>query len=179
MHSFVFVVSALQSQSRSWLDQVLQFLYQLQWPEWEDFRNWVEIHPDAVILAGVLLGLICLVLGLGWWVGRRRAPLAIQPFVEPKVSVLPDFEKQLGVSREDLAEVGLPLLTPEREEADLPVRALRMTSLEALSTEHLMVVARYCVWKGDAESAREVIALVMTRGDAQQRHAALALLEGR
>ncbi len=161
------------------MDQIIQFLYQLQWPEWEDFRIWAEIHPDAVILIGVLLGLICFVLGVGWWVGRKRAPLAAQPFIEPKVSELPDFEKQIGVSREDLAEVGLPLLIPETGVADHSVRVLPMASLEELSIEHLMVVARYCAWKGDAEGARDAVALVVTRGDEQQRRAALAVLEGR
>ncbi len=164
-----------ETAAQSWLDQALQFLSQLQWPTLEDAQIWSEIHPDAVLLGGIFLGLICLVFGVGWWVGR--IPVAPQSIGEPKVAELPDLELRLGISREDLAEVGLPLLTSPRVPESVPI-SLIMTSLEELSTEHLMVVARYCVWKGDGEGARDAIAPIMARGDAQQRHAALALLEG-
>ena len=163
------------AQSEGWLDQALQFLSQLQWPTLEDAQVWSEIHPDAVLLGGIFLGLICLILVVGWWVGRK--PVASQILEEPQVAALPDLELRLGISREDLAEVGLPLQTPPRLAESAPI-SLIMTSLEELSTEHLMVVARYCVWKGDAEGARDAIAPIMVRGDLQQRHAALALLEG-
>ena len=165
----------MQAQSEGWLDQALQFLSQLQWPTLEDAQVWSEIHPDAVLLGGVFLGLISLIFAVGWWVGRK--PLPAQILDEPQVTALPDLELHLGISREDFAEVGLPLQTPPRlgESASI---SLIMTSLEELSTEHLMVVARYCVWKGDAEGARDAIAPIMARGDLQQKHAALALLEG-
>ncbi len=163
-----------QSQFQSWLDQALQFLYQLEWPRLEDVRAWSELHPDAVILGGIFLGLVCLVGGMGWWVSR--IPVAAQSTEESRVTALPDLELRLGISREDFAEVGLPLLTPQRLPESASI-SLIMTSLEELSTEHLMVIARYCVWKGDAKGARDALAPIMARGNAQQRHAALALLE--
>jgi hypothetical protein len=169
--------TATQFQPEGWLDQALQYLSQLQWPTLEDAQVWSEIHPDAVLLGGVFLGLICLIFGVGWWVGRMPVAEPTPTLEEPQATMLPDLELRLGISREDFAEVGLPLLTPPRLSESVPI-SLIMTSLEELSTEHLMVVARYCVWKGDAEGARDAIAPIMARGDTQQRHAALALLEG-
>ncbi|NDU92446.1 MAG: hypothetical protein G3I10_07535, partial [Ferrovum sp.] len=115
------------------------------------------------------------------WVSR--IPVAPQTLNESKaevskVSELPDLEVRLGISRADLAEVGLPLLTPQRVPMSGPISP-RMTSLEELSNEQLMVIARYCIWKGDSEGALDAITPIMFRGDAQQRRLALALMEGR
>ncbi len=189
-----FLDPALQSQLQSTWDDALQFLSSLEWPTLEDAQIWSELHPDAVLLGGLFLGLICLVGGVGWWVSRMpvapqpdlaapqpgpefQSDEQLQPDEEPRPSGLPDFEMRLGISREDLAEVGLPMLTPEPP-ASTPAPAQRMTSLEELSIEHLMVVARYCVWKGDTEGAQEAVAPIMARGDALQRYTALVLLEG-
>ena len=168
--------TAAQSQPEGWLDQALQFLSQLQWPSLEDAQIWSEMHPDAILLGGIFLGLICLVFGVGWWVSRF--PMAPHAFEEPRVTDLPDLELRLGISREDFAEVGLPLLTPPRASGPSPISP-RMDFLEELSDEHLMVIARYCIWKGDSAGALDAVAPIMFRGDAQQQRAALALLEGR
>ncbi len=172
---------ATQAQLQRWADQALDFLDQLQWPTLEDFQVWSELHPDAVLLGGLFLGLVCLVLGVGWWVSR--IPVVPQTFEELKdeeirVSKLTDLELRLGISREDLAEVGLPLMTPQPLPKSGPISP-RMTSLEELSNEHLMVIARYCIWKGDSDGALDAVTPIMFRGDAQQQRAALALLEGR
>ena len=177
---------ATQTQLQRWVDQALDFLDRLQWPTLEDFHVWGELHPDAVLLGGLFLGLVCLVLGMGWWVSR--IPVASQSVAEHKdeeaqvgelkVSKLPDLELRLGISRADLAEVGLPLMTPQPVPKSGPISP-RMTSLEELSNDHLMIIARYCIWKGDSDGALDAVTPIMFRGDAQQQRAALALLEGR
>ena len=167
---------ATQTQLQRWVDQALDFFDRLQWPTLEDFQVWSELHPDAVLLGGLFLGLVCLVFGMGWWVSR--IPVASQPVAEPKVSKLPDLELRLGISRADLAEVGLPLMTPQPVPKSGPISP-RMTSLEELSNDHLMIIARYCIWKGDSDGALDAVTPIMFRGDAQQQRAALALLEGR
>ncbi len=89
-----------------------------------------------------------------------------------------DFQLKLDVSAQDLAEVGLPLQieAPVVDQA-LPVPP-RIAALTDLTSEHLLLVARYCLWRGDSAGAREAIAPILSREDSQQRRSALALLDG-
>ncbi len=168
-----------------WLDDLTDFVSRLEWPTLEDFHNWYLLYPDFALLGEIALGLLVLVFGLGWLVGRMpvAAPSAETPAAEASGEDEParmpeglDFERRLGISREDLAEVGLPLVTPEPV-FGLPETLVPMNSLMELSSEHLIVIARYCLWRGDSEGARDAIAPIMIRDDAQLRRVALSLLE--
>ncbi len=149
--------------SESWVDQFFGGISAIQ--------QWGATHPDFVLLLVILVGLLVLVFGLGWFVSKMPVAASAQPS-----SGDTDFAARLGVSREDLAEVGLPLMTgsasQETTSSDPP-----RESLEDWALDDLMVVIRYCVLKGDKVGVREAIAPVLTRGDAAQRKAALALLD--
>ena len=159
--------------SQPWLDDLLAYLSRLEWPQLEDFRNWYLLYPDFVLLGEIALGLLVLVFGLGWLVGRKpKSPVAEDPSPSEEAEAAFDFEARLGISRDDLAEVGLPLVTQAPR-----LLAVPMTSLVELSSEHLMVIARYCVWRGDSAGARDAIAPIMIRDDIELRRAALSLLD--
>lgn len=161
-----------------WLDDLTVFLSGLEWPTLEDFHNWYLLYPDFALLGAIAAGLLVLVFGVGWLVGR--IPVAADPEPEEQLSqdslMEIDFEWRLGISREELAEVGLPLITPEPAAATR-VSVAPLTSLAELSSEHLLVVARYCLWRGDNEGARDAIAPIMIRDDVRLRRVALSLLE--
>lgn len=163
-----------------WLDKLVDYLSNLEWPTLEDFHNWYLLYPDFALLGEIALGLLVLVFGLGWLVGRLPAGQnAGVVSAEDEPAAMPeglDFERRLGISREDLAEVGLPLVTPEAEPILLAPMS-PMTSLMELSSEHLIVIARYCLWRGDSEGARDAIAPIMIRDDVRMRRVALSLLE--
>ena len=164
----------------NWLDNLLDYLSRLEWPTLEDVHNWYLLYPDFALLGEIALGLLVLVFGLGWLVGRlpagQNAGIAAADDESAMVPPGLDFERRLGISREDLAEVGLPLITPEAEPVLLPP-ASPMTSLMELSSEHLIVIARYCLWRGDSEGARDAIAPILIRDDVRMRRAALSLLD--
>ncbi|MDE2341805.1 MAG: hypothetical protein KGL63_00190 [Betaproteobacteria bacterium] len=163
-----------------WLDHLVDYLSRLEWPTLEDFHNWYLLYPDFALLGEIALGLLVLVFGLGWLVGRLPAGqnTVLSP-AEDEPAAMPeglDFERRLGISRADLAEVGLPLVTPETEPV-LFTPVGPMMSLMELSSEHLIVIARYCLWRGDSEGARDAIAPILIRDDVPMRRAALSLLE--
>ncbi len=90
-----------------------------------------------------------------------------------------DFQLKLDVSAQDLAEVGLPLQSEALvAESALPV-VPPIVSLSDLNAEQLLLVARYCQWRGDLDGVREAIAPILERDDVRLRRQALALLEGR
>ncbi len=96
-----------------------------------------------------------------------------------ELSRFADFQLKLDVSAQDLAEVGLPLQSEALvAESALPV-VPPIVSLSDLNAEQLLLVARYCQWRGDLEGVREAIAPILERDDARLRRQALALLEGR
>jgi len=153
-------------QLNDWMNVLLAGLLEVSWIN--EVNDALLAHSTETALVGVLVGV-----GLFLWMIWR---MARAPFNSDALHNAA-FEKKLGVSREDLAEVGLPILVPKQE----PVLSATPVpgSLQDLTDDELIVVARYCMWKGDAEGAREAIAPIMNRGDALTRRAALALLEGR
>lgn len=149
--------------SESWMDWFFGEISAIQ--------QWGATHPDFVLLLVIFVGLLVLVFGLGWFVSKMPVARPAQPPVGDA-----DFAVRLGISREDLAEVGLPLMsgsTPQEAFSSETPREF----LENWALDDLMVVIRYCVLKGDKVGVREAIAPVLTRGDAAQRKAALALLD--
>lgn len=149
----------------AWMNVLLVSLLDVSWIN--EANNWALAHSTETLVVGVVVA-VWVFLSVIWLLAR----------VPTHSDVLHNaaFEKKLGVSREDLAEVGLPILVPKQE----PVLSATPVpgSLQDLTDDELIVVARYCMWKGDAEGAREAIMPIMNHGDAVTRRAALALLEG-
>jgi hypothetical protein len=175
-------VADIADQAGSWIDNALQAL--LQWTPLDNAQAWAQAYPDETLVGGSMFGLLLAVMIVAVRVGRHDHK-KLHELVEPVFMPDRSFEERLGLSRDELAEVGLPLMTPAPAPAITPsssvenVEPAMPDSLSGLSVEHLMVVARYCLWKGNPEGAREAIAPIMQKGSADERKAALALLEGR
>jgi hypothetical protein len=154
-----------------WMATLFSNLLEVSWIN--DANDWALAHSAETLVIGVLLVVVWVFLLVVWRVGRKPNTLQAAELSQRNAA----FEKRIGVSREDLAEVGLPILAPKQE----PVLSAAPVpgSLKDLTNDELIVVARYCMWKGDTEGAREAIAPIMNHGDAVSRRAALALLEGR
>ncbi len=155
--------SVSTTDNESWTDQFFGGISAIQ--------QWGVTHPDFVLLLIIFVGLLVLVFGLGWFVSKMPVAAPVQTSNGDT-----DFATRLGVSREDLAEVGLPLITGSALQETASSGSPREL-LEDWALDDLMVVIRYCVLKGDKVGVREAIAPVLTKGDAAQRKAALVLLD--
>lgn len=85
------------------------------------------------------------------------------------------FQDKLGISSEDLAEVGLPLIAMPPK----PVKDFRNVSMQVLvqfSVAELLVVIKYCVLRNDRDGAKIAANLVNVRGTEKQRAQALEVL---
>ncbi|KXW55777.1 hypothetical protein LHV13_04965 [Ferrovum sp. PN-J185] len=171
------------------IDDVPNWLKDDQGHSWLRLLNdWGYYHPSELIVGGFIGFLFTMGIIVVWRIGKLRP--AAPPNLWNDDSL---FEKTLGLTREELAEVGLPLagklialeedviIAPtydainesqtNKKQPSLP------QSITGLTLQECLLIAQFCSWRDDSLGVRMAIKRVMTEGDDQQKKMALTILE--
>ncbi|MDE2423697.1 MAG: hypothetical protein KGN31_05745 [Betaproteobacteria bacterium] len=174
------------------IDDVPSWLKDDQGHSWLRLINdWGYYHPSELIVGGFIGTLFFVGAVVIWRIAKINATVKPNHWNDDVL-----FEKSLGLSAEELAEVGLPLATYSSlvvEENTLFVRTTPVEnplinsaeskskvlpqSMADFSLDECLLAAQFCAWRGDSQGTREAIKRVMIEGNAEQQKLALHLLE--
>lgn len=174
------------------IDDVPSWLKDDQGHSWLRLINdWGYYHPSELIVGGFVGTLFFVGAVVIWRIAKINATVKPNHWNDDAL-----FEKSLGLSAEELAEVGLPLTTrsslvieestlsvsfsPEEKELVKSVESSRAAlpqSMADFSLDECLLAAQFCAWRGDSQGTREAIKRVMVEGNVEQQKLALHLLE--
>jgi hypothetical protein len=171
------------------IDDVPSWLRDDQGHSWLRLLNdWGYYHPSELIVGGFIGLLFTIGIIVTWRIAKLRPAAPPNLWNDDTL-----FEKTLGVSREELAEIGLPLTGKVIAlEEDITIRSTQHTmdentenekqfsvpqSITELTLQECLLIAQFCSWRADSLGVREAIKRVMAEGDDQQKKMALTILE--
>ncbi|HQT81576.1 MAG: hypothetical protein B7Z60_04905 [Ferrovum sp. 37-45-19] len=154
-------------------------------------NDWGYYHPSELIVGGFVGALFVVGIIVIWRLSKMTVAHQRHHWNDDEL-----FEKSLGLSAEELAEVGLPLaskidgivsqqlMAVEQTVPDLPSlppdtvqEPVFPQSIVDLTLEQCLLIARFSAWRQDSQAVREAIKRVMAEGSLPQQKIALQLLE--